>query len=154
MRGKQATKRIIAPDPAYNNTNVAKFTNYLMKKGKKSTAQEVISRAFKIIEEKTKRHPVDVFETAIKNVSPSVEVKARRVGGANYQVPMEVRGDRKFQLACRWILEAARGRKGQPMAEKLAAELMAAAENEGDALKKKEEMHRMAEANRAFAHFA
>lgn len=154
MRGKQAPKRKIDPDPKYNNTNVAKFINFLMLDGKKSVARGIVYGAFDIIEEKTKKHPVEVFEAAMKNIAPSVEVRARRIGGANYQVPMEVRPDRKFALAGRWVLEATRAGKGKPMTVKLANELMAAIENEGEAYKKKEEMHRMAEANRAFAHFA
>lgn len=154
MRGKQAPKRQLTPDPKFGNIYVTKLINYIMLDGKKSVAQKVVYDAFDIIGEKTKQNPLDVFETAIKNVMPALEVKSRRVGGANYQVPMSVRGDRRYVLAYRWIIKAARTKKGRPMAEKLAAELMAAANNEGDAIKKKQDVQRMAEANRAFAHFA
>lgn len=154
MRGKKAPKRVIAPDARYNDVAVAKFINYLMYGGKKTTAQKVVYGAFDIIKEKTGKEPVEVFEAAMKNVQPSVEVRSKRVGGANYQVPFQVRGERKMALGYRWVLAAARGKKGRPMAQKLATELMAAAENEGDAIKKKQDVHRMAEANRAFAHFA
>lgn len=154
MRGKQAPKRKIAPDPEYNNTAVTKFINYIMLHGKKGTAQKIVYGAFDIIKEKTKKEPLDVFNQAVKNVSPVLEVKARRIGGANYQVPIEVRGERRFNLGSRWIIEAAKSRKGKPMQEKLAQELMDAAEKQGDAIKKREDVHRMAEANKAFAHFA
>jgi small subunit ribosomal protein S7 len=154
MRGKQAPKRVIKPDPKFSSTAIAKLINYIMKKGKKSTAQSIVYNAFDIISEKTKQDPITVFDKAIKNITPQVEVKSRRVGGANYQIPIEVRGDRKNTLAYRWLLIAARARKGKPMAGKLADELMAAAINEGSAIKKREDIHRMAESNRAFAHFA
>jgi small subunit ribosomal protein S7 len=154
MRGKKAPKRNIQPDPVYARADVAKFINYVMRKGKKTTAQKVVYGAFQKIEEKTKKDPLEVFDAAVKNVSPLLEVKSRRVGGANYQIPLQVRADRRTQLAYRWILTAARAAKGKPMAEKLAAELMAAAEGTGDAVKKKQDVQRMAEANRAFAHFA
>ena len=154
MRGKSAPKREILPDPKYNNLVVAKFINYLMRGGKKTVAQRVLYSAFDLLKEKTKKDPLDIFDEAMKNVSPTVETKSRRVGGANYQVPMPVRGVRRNALAFRWILGAARSRKGQPMAIKLAEELMAAAENQGEAVKKRLDVHRMAEANRAFAHFA
>ena len=154
MRGKQAPKRPIKADPKYTRADVAKFVNYIMYGGKKSTAQRVVYGAFDIIAEKTKKDPVEVFDEAIKNVSPMLEVKSKRVGGANYQIPMQVRAERRIQLAYRWILAAARAGKGKPMSEKLAAELIAAAEGTGDAVKKKQDVQRMAEANRAFAHFA
>ena len=154
MRGKQAPKRELTPDPKYNNIYVTKLVNYIMLDGKKTTAQCVVYDAFDVIGEKTKENPLDVFERAIKNVMPSLEVKSRRVGGANYQVPMSVRGDRRYVLSYRWIITAARNKKGRPMAQKLAEELMAAANNEGEAIKKKQDVQRMAEANRAFAHFA
>ena len=154
MRGKKITKRKIAPDPKYNNTAIAKFINYIMERGKKSIAQKIVYDAFAIIESKTKEKGLDVFDKAMRNVTPQLEVKARRIGGANYQVPVEVKGDRRFNLASRWIITAARKRKGMPMKQKLASELMDAANNQGDAVKKKEETHRMAESNRAFAHFA
>ncbi len=154
MRGKQAPRRSILPDPKYTSVSIGKFINYVMRRGKKSTAQTVVYRAFDLIEEKTKKPPMEVFEEALKNVSPLLEVKSRRVGGANYQIPLQVRAERRQQLAFRWIIGAARSKKGKPMAERLAGELMAAAENQGDAIKKKQDVQRMAEANRAFAHFA
>jgi small subunit ribosomal protein S7 len=157
MRGKQAPRRSIAPDPIYNNTTVAKFINYLMLNGKKSVAQKVFYSALQMIEKKggdKAEKGLDVFDKAIRNVSPLVEVKARRIGGANYQVPIEVRGDRRFNLASTWIINAARARQGKPMAEKLALELIDAAAEQGEAIKKKLDVHRMAESNRAFAHFA
>ena len=154
MRGKQAVRRNILPDPTYNSTSVAKFINYLMSNGKKSVAQHMYYKALDIVAEKTGEKGLDVFDKAMKNVSPMVEVKARRIGGANYQVPIEVRGDRRFNLASRWIIGAARSRKGKPMAEKLALELVDASQEQGEAIKKKLDVHRMAEANRAFAHFA
>lgn len=154
MRGKSAPKRKIAPDPVYNSTAITKFINYIMLNGKKSVAQSAVYGAFKYIEDKTGEKGLDVFDKAMRNVSPVVEVKARRIGGANYQVPVEVKGDRRFNLASRWLITAARSRKGKPMRERLALELMDAAASQGDAVKKKQDVHRMAEANRAFAHFA
>jgi len=154
MRGKQAPKRVILPDPKYSNVLVAKFINYVMQGGKKSTAQKVVYNAFDIISEKTKQDPIEVFDAALKNVGPALEVRSRRIGGANYQIPVPVRGDRRTALTYRWILTAARSKKGKPMAERLANELMDAANNEGDAIKKRGDVQKMAEANRAFAHFA
>ncbi len=154
MRRKRKFTREIIPDFNYGNVQVAKFINYVMRKGKKATAQKVVYRTFGLIEKKYNQDPLVVFETAIRNVGPVLEVKSRRIGGATYQVPREVRGDRKFALACRWILDAARGKKGRPMHEKLAEELVAATKNEGVAVKKRIDTHRMAEANKAFAHFA
>lgn len=154
MRRKRKVKREILPDPKYSNATVAKFINYVMRGGKKSTAQKVVYKTFDLIEKKYKQEPLAAFETAIRNVGPVLEIKSRRIGGATYQVPREVRGDRKFALACRWILGAARSKKGKPMHEKLAEELIAATKNEGSAVKKKLDTHRMAEANKAFAHFA
>lgn len=154
MRGKSAPKRVITPDPKFNSVTIAKLINYVMKRGKKTTSQAVVYDAFDLISEKTKQDPVAIFDRALKNVTPILEVRSRRVGGANYQVPIEVRGERKLALAFRWLLLAARTRKGKPMAEKLADELIAASKNEGTAIKKREDVHRMAEANRAFAHFA
>ena len=154
MRGKQAVKRIILPDPKFGNVQVSKFINYIMNDGKKSTAQRVIYDAFAIISEKTKLDPLETFDKALKNTMPSLEVKSKRVGGANYQVPMPVRGDRRYVLSFRWLITAARSKKGRPMAEKIAAELMSAAQGEGDAVRKKQDVQKMAEANRAFAHFA
>ena len=154
MRGKKAVKRLIAADPKFGNIEVAKLINYVMISGKKSVAEAVVYRALDLISEKTKQNPIEIFETALKNITPSIEVRSRRVGGANYQIPTPVRGNRRFYLACKWLIDAADHKKGRPMAEKLAEELMLAAENQGDAFKKKEDVHRMAEANRAFAHFA
>lgn len=154
MRRKRKIKREIIPDPKYSNVTVAKFINYVMKKGKKATARKVLYRTFDLISEKYKQEPLNVFDTAIKNVGPTLEVKSRRIGGATYQVPREVRGERRQALAFRWILNAARSKKGKPMHEKLAEELIAATKNEGSAIKKKLDTHRMAEANKAFAHFA
>lgn len=154
MRGKQAPKRKIAPDTRYNSTQVSKFINYLMLNGKKSVATRIVYDAFDFIEKKTGQAGYDQWMKAIKNVSPEIEVRARRIGGANYQVPVEVRPERRFTLASRWMLEAARARKGKPMSERLALEIMDAVNNEGSAIKKKEDVQRMAEANRAFAHFA
>jgi len=125
-----------------------------MDRGKKTTAQGIVYDCFDILAEKTKQDPLSVYERAIKNISPQLEVRSRRVGGANYQIPIEVRGERKYTLACRWLLAAARARKGKKMSGKLADELLAATNGEGAAMKKKEDMVRMAEANRAFAHFA
>jgi len=155
MRGKkQAPKRVITPDPQYQSVVIAKFINHLMERGKKTVARKVMYQALAMVADKTKQAPQDLFDLAMKNVAPQVEVRGRRVGGANYQVPVEVRGDRKQALAMRWIIAAARAKKGKPMHVKLAEELMLAAQNEGDAIKKKLDVHRMAEANRAFAHFA
>lgn len=154
MRGKQAPRRNVSSDPKYASPVVAKLINYVMKDGKKSTAQKIVYGAFDIVEEKTKKPSIEVFTAAMNNISPLLEVKSKRVGGANYQIPMQVRAERRTQLAFRWLLLAARAKKGKPMAEKLAAEILAAAENQGDAVKKKQDVQRMAEANRAFAHFA
>ncbi len=152
-RGK-TLKREIAPDPVYSNVTVSKFINQIMRKGKKTIARKVVYRAFDIIKEKSKKDPLEVFEKALQNASPLLEVKPKRVGGATYQVPREVKGDRRMTLAMRWMITAARSKKGKPMREKLAEELILAANNEGSAIKKKEDTHRMAEANRAFAHFS
>lgn len=154
MRGKRAQRRKIASDPKYASPNVAKFINYVMSDGKKSVAQRVVYSALTLVEEKMKKPGADVFEDALKNVYPTLEVKSKRVGGANYQVPLQVRAERRLQLALRWIVNAARSRKGKPMAEKLSFEILEAAQNQGDAVKKKLDVQRMAEANRAFAHFA
>ncbi|MFA5135111.1 MAG: 30S ribosomal protein S7 [Patescibacteria group bacterium] len=154
MRGKKRLKRKVAPDPKHGSDVIAKFINLIMHGGKKGVAQQAVYDALDIIAAKTKGDAVEVFNQAMKNVSPILEVKSRRIGGANYQVPIEVKGDRKHALAMRWIIGAARKRKGKPMREKLALELMDAANKQGDAVKKKEDVHRMAEANRAFAHFA
>ncbi len=154
MRGKKAPKRKILNDPKFSSQVVAKLINHIMEGGKKQTAQKIVYGAFDIVEEKMKKPAMEVFDEAVKNVSPSLEVKSKRVGGANYQVPLQVRAERRIQLGFRWLINAARSRKGKPMAEKLAFEIMEAAQNQGDAVKKKMDVHRMAEANRAFAHFA
>lgn len=154
MRGKRAPKRKIQPDMKYRNLTVAKLINYVMKNGKKIAAQKIVYRAFDIIKEKTQKEPVEILDSAVRNVSPSLEVRSKRVGGANYQVPIPVRKERQLLLAFRWMLDAAHAKQGKPMHEKLAAELTAAANGEGDAVKKKADVQRMAEANRAFAHFA
>jgi small subunit ribosomal protein S7 len=152
MRKPITRKRSYPLDPLYANSLVGRFINQVMRNGKKSTAQRVVYGAFKRIETEKKQDPVLVFETAIKNVSPDLEVRSKRVGGANYQVPVEVRGERKITLAMRWLLGAARGKKGKAMAEKLSEELMLASQNEGSAVKKRQDVQRMAEANKAFAH--
>lgn len=154
MRRKKKAKRIIVPDPVYNNAFVAKFINQVMRQGKKEIARKIVYNAFDIVKEKTKKEPLEVFERALENASPLLEVKPKRIGGATYQVPREVKGDRRLTLAIRWIIQAAKSKKGEPMREKLAEELINAANNTGAAIKKKENTHRMAEANRAFAHFA
>jgi len=154
MRRKKKIKKIIQPDFKYNSILVSKFINYLMTGGKKSAAQKVFYNALEILKEKKKgQDPLEIFDKAIKNVSPILEVKSRRIGGANYQVPREVRGERKISLAFRWLIKAARTRRGKTMAEKLAEELVDASQNIGAAIKKKQDTHRMAEANKAFAHF-
>jgi len=146
-------KRQIVPDFVYNNIAVTKLINQIMKKGKKTIARKIVYGALEEIRKKTKKDPLDVFNQALTNTSPLVEVRPKRVGGATYQVPVEVRGERRQALAMRWIIQVAKARKGKPMKEKLAEELIEAAENKGGAVKKKENTHRMAEANRAFAHF-
>ncbi len=152
-RRKKKSKKPIIPDPVYHNAMVAKFINQVMRQGKKTIARKIVYGAFDIIKEKTKKDPLAVFDTALRNASPLLEVKPKRVGGATYQVPREVRGDRKITLAFRWLIIAAKSKKGRPMREKLADELMQAANNEGSAIKKREDVHRMAEANKAFSHF-
>ena len=151
---KKIKKHPIAPDIVYNSVTVAKFINNIMKKGKKTIARKIVYGAFDIIKEKTKKEPLEVFDFALKNTGPLLEVKSKRIGGATYQVPMEVKGDRKLTLAIRWIIQGAESKKGKPMKEKLAQEIIDAADNTGWAIKKKTNTHRMAEANRAFAHFA
>ena len=154
MRRKTKRKKVDISDSLYSSALVGKFVNYIMHNGKKSVAQKVVYRCLDIIKEKTKGDPLELFDKALKNITPALEVKSRRVGGAHYQVPQPVRQERKIQLAFRWVLNAARAKKGKPMAERLAEEFMLAANNEGAAIKKKLDMHRMAEANRAFAHFS
>ncbi len=153
MRRRRPEKRQILPDPVYNDLSVAKFVNYLMQGGKKGVAEKIFYSAMDAIKGKTKTDGIKIFEKAIEKTSPIVEVKSRRIGGATYQVPIEVPTQRRFYLASHWIINAATGRKGKPMAEKLALELIAAANEEGGAIKKKDDTHRMAEANKAFAHF-
>ncbi|PIZ95440.1 MAG: 30S ribosomal protein S7 [Candidatus Magasanikbacteria bacterium CG_4_10_14_0_2_um_filter_37_12] len=153
-RGKQAPKRIIDPDPVYNSELLAKFINFVMERGKKTTAQSIVYGALNIIEEKTKENPIKIFEKVIEVIKPQLEVRSRRVGGANYQVPMPVSGNRQNTLAFRWIITAAKARKGQSMVNKLATEFSDILEGVGGAIKKKEDVFRMAEANKAFAHFA
>ncbi len=154
MARQKKNKKIIEPDGVYNNVTVAKLINQIMRCGKKNAARKIVYGAFDIIKEKTKKDPLETFDKAIRNASPLLEIKAKRVGGATYQVPREVRGDRMLALAMRWIIEGAKAKKGKPMREKLAEELILASNNEGTAVKKKENTHRMAEANRAFAHFS
>jgi small subunit ribosomal protein S7 len=154
MRKKRKYKKNHEPDVQYQNIAVTRFINYLMGKGKKSVAEKLLYKTFSNIQKEIKEEPLAVFEKAIENASPILEVVSKRVGGANYQVPREVRPERKFFLACHWIIDAARSAKGKPMADKLAQEIINAAKNEGAAIKKKQNIHRMAEANRAFAHFA
>lgn len=153
MRRRKAERRIPKPDPIYSDQLVARFVNYVMHDGKKSVAQRIVYNAFDIIEERSEERGVEVFKKAINNVSPLVEVRSRRVGGATYQVPIEVRADRRVALAFRWIIQYARARNDRSMANRLANELMAAAKGEGGAIKKKDDTHRMAESNKAFAHF-
>ncbi len=153
MRKKRNYQRERKPDMKYGSVALARFTNYLMMGGKRSTAERIVHDALDQVKEEMKQEPLPIFEKALENASPTVEVSTRRVGGANYQVPREVRIERKFMLAARWIIQAARAKKGKPMAKKLAEEFITASKNEGAAIKKKQDTHRMAEANRAFAHF-
>jgi len=146
-------KRTHEADPVYKRGDLGHFVNYIMEDGKKSIAEKIVLNAFTIIKEITKEEPIIIFEKALENATPLLEVVSKRVGGANYQVPREVRPERKFFLAGNWIINAAKAKKGKPMAERLAEELIAASKNEGSAIKKKQDTHRMAEANRAFASF-
>ena len=152
-RRRAATKRVILPDPKYKDLLVSKFINSLMKHGKKSIAESVLYESFKIIEDKAKTNPLEIFEEAMTNVQPPVEVRSRRVGGATYQVPVEVNSARKQSLAIRWLLTAARKRSGKSMSSKLANEFLDAKDSKGGAFKKKEDTIKMAEANRAFSHY-
>jgi small subunit ribosomal protein S7 len=154
MRGKPVSKRKIQADVKYNDLEVAKFINYIMERGKKTVAQKIVYACFEIVKDLSKQDPRHMFNKALKQVSPLLEIRGRRIGGANYQIPFQVRGDRRFALGSRWLIDAAKARKGKPMAEKLALEIMDAAKGEGAAVKKRAEVHRMAEANKAFAHFA
>jgi len=152
-RRHAAEKRVINPDPKYGDWVVTKFMNVLMLEGKKSVAERIVYGAFDIVEKKVKQNPIEVFHEALSNVKPSVEVRSRRVGGATYQVPTEVREERRLALAIRWLITAARGRSERTMRERVAAELLDAQQQRGTAVKKREDTHRMAEANKAFSHF-
>ena len=153
MRRTSAPKRDVLPDPVYHSVILTKFINQIMLDGKKGVAEKIVYGAFEIIKDKTGKDPMEVFDEAMKNVMPVLEVKARRVGGANYQVPVEVRPERRQTLGIRWLVNNTRKRGGKSMQEKLAAELMDAANNVGASVKKREDTHKMAEANRAFAHY-
>lgn len=154
MRGKKAPKRILEPDLKYNSVTVSKFINKIIMRGQKETARKNVYKAFDIIKDKTGKEPLQIFENSLKNAAPVLEVNARRIGGATYQVPMEVRPDRRETLAMRWIINAARASKGDSFSVFLANEIMDAFNNTGTAMKKKEVLHKMAEANKAFAHYA
>lgn len=147
-------KQPLYPDPVYGNAMISKLVNHVMRRGKKSVAQKIVYHALDVIQKQTQKDPLMVFDEAMRNAAPLLEVRSKRVGGATYQVPQEVKGEKKNSLAMRWILNAARSKKGKPMADKLAEEIIAASQNTGSAVKKKEDTHRMAEANRAFAHFS
>jgi len=154
MRGKVKNRNMPAPDAQFGSTKLAKFINVIMWDGKKDKARDIVYGAFEVIKEKVEgSNPIEIFDLAIKNAGPTVEVRSRRIGGANYQVPRDVRPERRLALATRWIIEAARSKKGQPMHVKLADELIAASKNEGSAVTKRDNTHKMAEANKAFAHF-
>lgn len=152
-RRRRAERRVVPPDPVFNNVELARFINNVMQKGKKTTAQRIIYKAFDIIKETANREPLEVFQQALRNATPMVEVRPKRVGGATYQVPQELRPVRSEALAIRWLIRGARSRKGKPMRQGLAEELMEASRGEGTAVRRKEELHRMAEANRAFVHY-
>src|SRR5918911_4343090 len=152
-RRAKVDKRIVLPDPRYNSRTLAKFINKMMLRGKKSTAERIVYTAMGLIETRMRRNPIDVFDLALRNATPVLEVKPRRVGGATYQVPVEIKGDRKTSLAMRWLIGSARARSGRSMTEKLAAELLDASNNTGATIRKRDETHRMAEANRAFSHY-
>ena len=154
MRGKQSKRREIKPDAKYNSVILARFINCVMVGGKKTVAQKIVYTALDKMSETLKKEPIKAFEEIIRTVAPQVEVRSRRVGGANYQVPMPVRGDRQYALAFRWIIGAAQAKKGQPMSQKLATVLFESSQGLGDAIKKRDDVHRMAESNRAFSHFA
>jgi small subunit ribosomal protein S7 len=152
-RRARVEQRVVLPDPKYNNKNITRLVGRLMWDGKRSIAERIMYTSLDLIEQRTRRNPVDVFEQALRNATPVLEVKPRRVGGSTYQVPVEIRGERRMALAMRWLIASARGRTGKSMAEKLAAELMDAAAGQGATIRKREETHRMAESNRAFAHY-
>ena len=153
MRKKKAPKRYVQPDPKFNDVMITQFVNRLMYEGKKSVAYGVFYGALDLVQERTKESGLDIWKKAIQNVGPSVEVKTRRIGGANFQIPTEVRGERKVSVAMKWLIQYSRDRNGRSMADKLASEIVAASKGEGGAFKKKEDTHKMAEANKAFAHF-
>jgi len=152
-RRNKPPKRTPLPDPMFNSIDVAKFINRLMRRGKKSIAERIFYDSLEIIKEKMKEEPIEVFQKALKNVIPLIEVKARRIGGSTYQVPIEVRAERGIALGSTWLIDIAKAKTGKPMQEKLAAELISAANGEGAAVKKREDTHKMAEANKAFAHY-
>ncbi len=160
MRGKRAKKRETLPDPKFKSITIAKFINHVMKNGKKTIAQKIVYGSLDILKEKIDKiekrdiNVLDIFDKAIKNITPIMEVRGKRIGGANYQVPVEIKGNRKITLGLRWLITAAKARKGRSMKEKLVMEMMDALNNTGGAIKKKEDVYRMAQANRAFAHFA
>jgi small subunit ribosomal protein S7 len=152
-RRAKVDRRIVLPDPRYNSRTLAKFINKMMLRGKKSTSERIVYTAMGLIETRMRRNPIDVFDTAMRNATPVLEVKPRRVGGATYQVPVEIRGDRRLSLGVRWLVQAARRRSGKSMGEKLAAEFVDASNNLGAAVKRREDTHKMADANKAFSHF-
>ena len=155
MRRKIKNKYPVKPEPNFDSLKIAKLINYVMEDGKKTIARKIVYNCFNLLKEKTKsENPLEIFETALKNTTPSMEVRSRRIGGANYQVPREVRPQRQQALSIKWIVLSARAKKGKSMAEKLADEIISASKNEGEAVKKRENTHKMAEANKAFAHFA
>lgn len=152
-RRARVVRKPVLPDPKYHNRTIGKFINKVMERGKKGVAESIVYDALTTVETQVRRNPVEVFEQALRNATPVLEVKPRRVGGATYQVPVEVRPDRRMALAMRWLLNAARSRTGKPIADRLAAELMDAASGQGAAVRRRDETHRMAEANKAFAHY-
>lgn len=154
MRKPVKNRNIVKPDLKFESTEIEKLVNYVMDSGKKNIARAIVYKSFEYIKEKTNTEGLEVFRTAVMNASPNIEVRSRRIGGANYQVPREVRAERRFMLALRWILTAAKNKKGAPMYKKLGDELISASKGEGTAVKKREDTHKMAEANKAFAHFA
>jgi small subunit ribosomal protein S7 len=154
MRRPVKNRHVVKGDLRYDDKQISKFINYIMLNGKKTVAQKIVYGAFDIVKEKTGKDAMETFEVAMKNVSPIVEVRSKRIGGSNYQIPVEVRETRRFLLGSRWIIDAANNKKGKPMSEKLAEEIMLAANGEGTAVKKREDVHKMAESNKAFAHFA
>jgi len=154
MRRPVKNRHVVKGDLRFDDKKISKFINYIMLNGKKTIAQKIVYGAFDVIKNTTGKDPIEVFDTAMKNASPLVEVKSKRVGGSNYQIPVEVREVRKFLLASRWIIAAAKSKKGKPMHEKLAEEFILASNGEGTAVKKREDVHKMAESNKAFAHFA